>query len=147
MLDDVTRARLAAQHVEQAEGGFCETCGSLWEWPCAVRALLTAYDALRLRAENAEQDRDTLRRDLARAGQAVSAAEQARDQALADAAIQQQRAGATQVLLDRAEARLATRGALEAAARACYRGEGPQAYTALLAAVTALDPAPGEAGR
>jgi len=42
MLDDVTRARLAAQHVEQAEGGFCETCGSLWEWPCAVRALLTA---------------------------------------------------------------------------------------------------------
>lgn len=39
------RARLATQHVEQAEGGFCETCGSLWDWPCAVRALLEAYAA------------------------------------------------------------------------------------------------------
>lgn len=44
-LPPATRARLDAQHVEQAEGGFCETCGSLWEWPCAVRSTLAALDA------------------------------------------------------------------------------------------------------
>ena len=60
---EATVAALEAARGDAA-AAICE------HWRPLVASLEAAQDALRIRAENAEEDRDRLRRDLARAGQA-----------------------------------------------------------------------------
>ena len=116
----------------------------------AVRARLEQYAQLQPPA-SMSMPHD----DVAAALDALDAATQERDESLRDALFfQQQRDAATHALADErrtmhvySPANQVThcgcrlcgeRQAVVQAAQACYRGEGPQAYTALLAAAAAL---------
>ena len=112
-LDPATRARLMCGGRESAD----------------ISALLTALDAAVAERDDAERAIAEQWRPMVAALEAERDAARADLQRIADRLCQEDEAFAAQ---------RDAYAAVVRAARACYRGEGPQAYTALLAAVAAL---------